>query len=324
MKVLTHGDCDGVCSAAIVKMAYPDAEIHFTNPFRLLKDLKKMEIADRLIICDIALNEGEWLQVFEEVRRLSSSFEAVYIDHHPLPIDFPKKFNLGVQLYHGEEVSASELAYMVFSERLDGSRREWAAILATYGAISDYTDGTPPASEVLDMIDRRVLYLESGLLTEALIFKRDSGFKRAIVEKLAEGAKPSQIPEVPRYAVEALRLEYEVYEYVKQYTRRVGDVAVVIGLPHRGFLGKAAVYSAHISDARVGCAVALKDNRADLSLRTRDPRIDLNKVVRSLARALGGRGGGHTKACGVELPVDRVEDFLHMLNSSLPRASETP
>ncbi|MCD6444114.1 DHH family phosphoesterase [Candidatus Bathyarchaeota archaeon] len=323
MRVLTHGDCDGVCSAAVVKMVYPDAEVYFTNPSRLLRDLKRMETSDGVIVCDIALNEGEWPLVFEEIKRLSSGFEALYLDHHPLPMDFPKKFKLGLRFYHREEVSASEIAYTVFKERLDDSRREWAAIVATYGAVSDYTDDTPPASEVLKMIDRRVLYLESGLLTEALIFKRDSGFRKTVVEKLAGGVKPSQIPELPGYAMEALKLEYEVYEYVRRYTRRVGDIAVVTGLPYKGFLGKAAVYSAHVSDARVGCAVALKDNRADLSLRTRDPRIDLNKVVRSLAKALGGKGGGHTKACGVELPASKVEDFLHMLNSSLPRAPET-
>lgn len=324
MKVLAHGDCDGVCSAAIVKMVYPEAEVRFTNPSRLLKELKRVEEADGLIICDVALNEGEWLQVFEEVRRVSLGFEAAYIDHHPLPMDFPGKFDLGVRFYHSERVSASELTYTVFKERIDDPRREWAAVVATYGAISDYTEDTPPASEVLNAFDRRVLYLESGLLTEALIFKRESDFKKMVVEKLAEGVQPSQIAELPKYAIEALRLEYEVYEYVRRYTRRVGDVAVVTGLPYRGFLGKAAVYSAHISNARVGCAVALKGEKADLSLRTRDPAIDLNRMVRSLARALGGRGGGHTKACGAELPAGVVEDFLHMLNSSLPRGSETP
>lgn len=323
MKILTHGDCDGVCSAAIVKMVHPEAEVYFTNPNRLLSDLKKLE-PDELAVCDIALNEDVWMSVVNEIRRLSSGFKALYIDHHPLPLDFPKRFRLGFGFHHREDMCASEIAYLVFKDTLDDGKRRLAAVIATYGAVADYTDDTPPALEVLEAMDRRVLYLESGLLMEALIAKRDDGFKRTVVESLVKGVKPSQIPGLPSYAVKALKLEYEVYRYVEKYTRLIGEVAVVMNLPHKGFLGKAAIYSAYVAGARVGCAVTFKEGRAELSLRTRDPLLDLNRIVRKLAKALGGRGGGHSKACGVELPVGLVEDFLRMLSSSLPKAPETP
>jgi RecJ-like exonuclease len=321
MIILTHGDCDGVCSAAIVKIVYPRAEVYFTNPSRLLSDLKKFNASDELTVCDIALNEGEWPSVEDELRRISQGFEAVYIDHHPLPVDFPRGLRPGIEIYHREDVCASQIAYIVYSGRMDEHMQKWAAVLATYGAIADYTEDAPPASELINAIDKRVLYLESGILSEALIVKHDEGFKKAVIENLVKGVKPSQIPKLVDYAVEALKLEYEVYSYVEEYTRRVGNVAVVMNLPHKGFLGKAAIYSIYVSGASVGCAVALKDRVAELSLRTRDPMIDLGAIVRRVAKTFGGRGGGHSKACGAELPEDAVEDFISTVNSLVSRGS---
>ncbi|MEM2302864.1 MAG: DHHA1 domain-containing protein [Candidatus Bathyarchaeia archaeon] len=321
MIILTHGDCDGVCSAAIVKMLYPHADVYFTNPSKLLPDLKKFNTPDALVVCDIALNEGEWLSVEGELRRISQGFEAVYIDHHQLPVDFPREAKSGVKIYHREDMCASQIVYAVYSDRMEERTRRWAAVLATYGAISDYTEDTPPASELLNMVDKRVLYLESGVLSEALAVKHDDSFKKAIIEDLTKGIKPSQIPKLVDYAVEALKLEYEVYSYVEGYTRRVGDVAVVMNLPHKGFLGKAAIYSIYVSGASIGCAIALKEKTAELSLRTRDPKINLGSIVRKVAKTLGGRGGGHNQACGAEIPEDAVEDFIRMVNSLVSRGS---
>lgn len=324
MIILTHGDCDGVCSVAIIKILYPHAEVYFTNPSRLLSDLKKFNVPDEFVICDIALNEGEWSSVEDELRRLSQGFKVFYIDHHPLPIDFPRELKLEVKIYHREDMCASQIAYTVYSSRMEEHPRKWAAVLATYGAISDYTEDTPPASELINMIDKRVLYLESGILSEALVVKHDDSFKKAIIEELAKGVKPSQIPKLVDYAVEALKLEYEVYSYVEEYTRRVGNVAVVMNLPHKGFLGKAAIYSINVSGAGVGCAIALKDKTAELSLRTRDPTINLSSIVKKAAKTFGGRGGGHSKACGAELPEDAVEDFIRMVSSMVSRDSGSP
>jgi len=321
--ILTHGDCDGVCSAAIVKMVYPRAEVYFTNPSRLLSDLKKFNVPDEIVVCDIALNEGEWPLVESELRRISQGFEAVYIDHHLLPVDFPREIKSGVKIYHREDMCASQIAYIVYSGKMEGRMRRWAAVLATYGAIADYTEDTPPASELINTIDKRVLYLESGILSEALIVKHDEVFKKAVIEDLVKGFKPSQIPKLVDYAVEALKLEYEVYNYVEEYTRRVGSVAVVMNLPHKGFLGKAAIYSIYASGASVGCAVALKDGVAEVSLRTRDPMINLGAIVRKVAKTFGGKGGGHSKACGAELPEDVVEDFIRTINSLISRGSES-
>lgn len=321
MIILTHGDCDGICSAAIVKLLYPRAEVYFTNPSRLLSDLRKINVLDDLVICDIALNEGEWLSIEGEIRRISQGFEAVYIDHHQLPTDFPREYKAEIKIHHREDMCASQITYTVYSDRMGERMRKWAAVLATYGAISDYTENAPPASELLNLVDRRVLYLESGVLSEALAIKHDDSFKKSIIEELVKGIKPSQIPKLVDYAIEALKLEYEIYSYVEEYTRRVGDVAVVMNLPHKGFLGKAAIYTIYVSGASIGCAVTLKDKTAELSLRTRDPTINLGSIVRRVAKVLGGKGGGHNQASGAEIPEDAVEDFIRMISSLVSKDS---
>ena len=54
--IFTHGDCDGICSGALALAAHKDAEIFFTNPVSLREDIDKAVDADRVIICDIAIN----------------------------------------------------------------------------------------------------------------------------------------------------------------------------------------------------------------------------------------------------------------------------
>ncbi len=48
-----------------------------------------------------------------------------------------------------------------------------------------------------------------------------------------------------------------------------------------------------------------------------DTKIDLNEMVRECVKEVGGNGGGHTKAAGGQIPKDKIEKFVELVNSYL-------
>jgi len=59
VRILCHGDTDGLCSAAIARAVFPVAEVRFTRPVNLLRDLLETEPGSTVIILDIAINETQ-------------------------------------------------------------------------------------------------------------------------------------------------------------------------------------------------------------------------------------------------------------------------
>ena len=142
--ILAHGDCDGVCSAALSLSTNKDAHVIFTNPFDLLSELRSL-VGKNLIITDIAITQAHKDEIVKELTRISARQEVFYFDHHPLPHalsanDLPKNAVVG----EGGRCS-SELVYEHFKERFDPEMSR----VAVYGAIGDYSDDTPGIREIL-------------------------------------------------------------------------------------------------------------------------------------------------------------------------------
>lgn len=64
VRILTHGDTDGICAAAMARARFPDAEIWFSRPVRLLRYLNDIELGTIVMIFDIAINEANKEQIF--------------------------------------------------------------------------------------------------------------------------------------------------------------------------------------------------------------------------------------------------------------------
>lgn len=297
-----------------MKQAFPDCDLRFARPADLCRELKLVPASVDVVVCDVALNEGDVACIQERMGMLISRGTAVlYIDHHPFPVALGTKDLPGVRVVHDPNACSSQLAYTTFRERL----RVDAVFLAVYGAIADYSERTPVISSELERWDRRLLFVEAGLLSEALLERRDDEFRRRLAEELAEGTHPSEIPEVITEAIKGLRHEYEVLDHTAKCVERRGDLAVVTGLPVKGFAGKAATYATAVTGARIGIAVTLGETKAHLSVRTRDDRLDLNQALRKLTALLGGHGGGHPMAAGGEVPLERLQEFLDLLDASV-------
>jgi RecJ-like exonuclease len=107
--IFTHGDCDGICSGALALAACQGAAVYFSNPVSILDDLEKAADAERVIVCDIAINTYSAPAVRKKLALLARKAELIYIDHHPLP----PRFNVS-WLMHDPDACASQLTYARF------------------------------------------------------------------------------------------------------------------------------------------------------------------------------------------------------------------
>ncbi|MEM2339148.1 MAG: DHHA1 domain-containing protein [Nitrososphaerales archaeon] len=308
--IFTHGDTDGICAGAIALAANPNAQIFFTNPYGLIEDLTIANNEDKVIICDIALSENHLKQIIQRFSRIAEKGELIYIDHHPWPEAILKE-DMPSKIIHGS-ASSSELTYSLFKSNIDPKLSR----VAIFGAIGDYLDNTPFIKHLLERWDKRALYFESGLLTQGIEGrKRDYELKRSILFKLANNFLPSSDKRLVELALEQSHLEELAIQKIKDYIHFNGKIAYTLNFPFS--LGKAAIYAKGLTDALIGIAAEERKGMIDMSLRTSNPKIDLNKILRLITPKFGGSGGGHSKAAGARLPKEKFEDFLNELNKSL-------
>lgn len=308
-KILTHGDTDGICSAALALARYPEADVWFTHPAGVLNDLKNVS-EERVIISDVAISERDKEEIFKEFSRIKKSSEIVYIDHHPLPLRTISADLPCTHVVRDTTRSASELTFRYFQNYVKNLNR-----VALYGAISDYCDETDFIRKELYFYDKRTIYLEAGLLSQSLGESRgDYKFKRELVEELAKGAAPSSISKVVRNAVRSAKKEWIVYEYVRENVRTLNDISVVDTVEKGVSAGKAAKFAIGATNKKIGIGIKLRNNFADISVRKRgDFAMDLNYVLRIIAPRFGGSGGGHPSAAGARIPSDKISEFVGML-----------
>ncbi len=313
-KILAHGDTDGICSAALAKARFPEAEVWFTRPIALLRDLNEVELGTAVFILDIAVSETHKEEIFKRMRELAQKDEILYIDHHPLPPDTLKKDIPATQFAHEIGVSASEITFRLFKSDINPDLDR----VALWGAIADYCEETEFVRDGLSKYDRRTIYMEAGLLSQAL---GEAGgnyhYKRDVVLKLAQGNPPTEIQEIVDRALKATKREWEVWRYVKEHVTREGNIAIIYDLPS-GSLGKAALYALGVTGVDVGICTRNDDDEVDVSMRRRaGAKVDLNEMLRHITARLGGSGGGHEGAAGATIPTNLFDTFLETLKKEI-------
>ena len=305
--IITHGDSDGICSGALALAAYKNAKLFFSHPIGLADDLRQVD--GDVIICDIALPAQTLDKVHQELTRIDSSgHKTVYIDHHP----FPPNFDLTTfpwDPHHSVKASAAEQTFSTLQERLT---RDYSRV-AIYGAIGDYLDRTPKIEEWLMQWDKRSLYLESGLLIQAIdSMGRNYELKREVARYLANNNLPSQDEKIVNRAISEAIREEEMRGHIEEVVKVVGKVAYVLDIDWS--LSKSAIYSRAQTGALVGIGAETRDRYIDMSLRTHSDKLDLNGMVIAITKKIGGSGGGHPMAAGAKVPKEKFKIFVEELN----------
>lgn len=312
--IMTHSDSDGICAGAISRSRFRDAEIFFTKPVSFLDDLNSRE-ADRIVISDIAISRKDMTEVIRLLEEKSRNCEILYFDHHPIPEKAKEKLERTLAVYVNGEGSASEAAYRHFQNDI-AKERIWVAI---YGAIGDYEEKTPFVEERLKKWDARALYFEASMIFLGIKDREfdDYDSKRKIVETLASGRNPSDIPGLMEAAKRAVKDEFNLYELVKKNAQKAGDVGFVRDLYSFGFRGPSALFSATVTNSRLGVAAYIRKNKLDITLRSADYSLELSALAENAAEAVGGSGGGHSHAAGARIPLERFDDFITEINRIL-------
>ncbi|MDD1764798.1 MAG: DHHA1 domain-containing protein [Candidatus Methanomethyliaceae archaeon] len=305
--IITHGDSDGICSGALALAAYKNAKLFFSHPIGLADDLRQVD--GDVIICDIALPAQTLDKVHQELTRIDGSgHKTVYIDHHP----FPPNFDLTTfpwDPHHSVKASAAEQTFSTLQERLT---RDYSRV-AIYGAIGDYLDRTPKIEEWLMQWDKRSLYLESGLLIQAIdSMGRNYELKREVARYLANNNLPSQDEKIVNRAISEAIREEEMRGHIEEVVKVVGKVAYVLDIDWS--LSKSAIYSRAQTGALVGIGAETRDKYIDMSLRTHSDKLDLNGMVIAITQKIGGSGGGHPMAAGAKVPKEKFKIFVEELN----------
>lgn len=304
-------DVDGIGAAAIV-VAATGAEVLLSDYTSLMRDLDKVPAeAGRFILCDLGSNDSNLDEFVSKMRRIASHSEVTYIDHHFMSAAIKRMLKTaGVRVIHNERECSSMLAYKTYKEAVPDRAR----MLALMGAVTDYMDGSPIASRMMEQADRQFVLLEATMLAYAVAKEgSEKGFLRMIVHELSRMRYPHEIEGVSDYAVEQLSEVVKLGEEVKSKGRRLGRLAYMMTSQY----STGSVAKLLIAAFKVPVGVAFKEEEKgwyEVSLRcTSECKVHLGKVINRISCRLGGSGGGHRKAAGCRIPTGRTREMLDML-----------
>ncbi len=312
-------DVDGLCSAALV-LAAKGGTFKLTDYDDLLEEMDAVPAsATGLAICDLGTNSSNFPKFVEKLASLAKRMPVTYVDHHYLTEEAKKEIvGTGVELRHDARDCASMLVYLTFKETLS----EGARLLALYGAVTDYMDGSANASQMMETFDRQFVLLESTMLAYALAKNgRDRSYSDMLVEELARMKAPHSIDDVGRAALEQAEVVTRLAEEVRSRGTRLGRLAYM--KTDESATGNVAKLLLGAFGVPVGVAYKEKPGRmAEVSLRgTSEGGIHLGKEIGIIAQRHGGSGGGHEKAAGCSVPASEIQGLLNDLESRLREAS---
>lgn len=310
--VLSHGDLDGITSGAIALLQFPGSAFYFTKPSQVHQDLFRVakDKPDIVHISDIAVNSRKFENIIQALDSFPEATTIYWTDHHPMTSKQKRALSSRVDLFHEVGPCAAELVYRKFESNLP----EHALRLALYGAIGDYCDGTPFTTIHFDDVDKRTLYLEAGILVQALQeidYRRES---KDLVYELTLGVKPSSMNDMVDLALKATRIEHEVFRYIQQNAKHLGSIGYILDMPIHGYRGKSAKFSAYVTNSKIGISARSSEDEVDMSIRRRGSHIDLNKALNTILPEFdNASGGGHPAAAGASLERNDFQKFLRTL-----------
>jgi len=311
--VLSHGDLDGITSGAIALLHYPGSEFYFTKPSQVHQDLFRIAKDKPALvhISDIAINTARFSHLIDALDRFPKTTRIQWTDHHPMMPKQKKTLSSRVDLMHELGPCAAELVYRRFESDLP----EHALRLALYGAIGDYCDDTTFAKSHFDDLDKRTIYLEAGILVQALQeidYRRES---KDLLYQLSLGVKPSSMNDIVDLAIKATRIEHEVFRYVQGNAKKLGSLGYILDMPIHGYRGKSAKFSAYVTNSKIGISARSSADEVDMSLRRRRTELDLNKALNEILPSFeGASGGGHPAAAGANVEINLFREFLQVLS----------
>ncbi len=325
--IISHGDADGICSAAIIKSLYPGARIVFSKPSLLHKAMRtverSMKTIGKLFIVDLAINPQVKDFVLARFQTANEKYPIYYYDNHSLPPDLTIEEVKSVtrEYRHSIECSTSSITF----EALCGSdfdnpiKNRRQMFLAAYGAIADYAKKCELLKLTLDLWDEASIYYQAFLLKQACRIIESDSLKRTIADKLSVGILPSEIFEVVEAAREASREVDVAIDFIAEHAIRYGQVGVIVECPVAS-MGHNAFIAATITNSNVGIAIRRTGGNAIFVLRKKHNfPIHLGRIASTIASSLNCDGGGEESAAGITASEELIPQVLEALNAIIEK-----
>jgi RecJ-like exonuclease len=303
LTIVTHGDTDGVCAAAVVwRKKCGKQRIMFAQPFSLGKQLLAVKNTDLLCILDIGVDDQNFENVARRLKELRhDGVFVIWIDHHEASEKVKLILNACTDIcVINRNKSASQIANDIFGGADD---------LAVVGAASD------------KVIINKEAASTAGTLGAAMAANpRDDKFRRWLTKRIAKGLDAEGLERINGLALEAKnRLEglldkgAVVFNSKNVMVKRYGVEA----------FGSASAISGMLASRYNKVIVIISSVPGSpglLVVSSRQPyyrksQYDLAAIMRE-SRRLGGSGDGHKNAAGARIPEDKFEAFVDHLKFS--------
>jgi single-stranded-DNA-specific exonuclease len=315
-------DVDGICSATLVKSAFDISKVILVDYANLISKLEKVvatpEDIEQLFICDLGLskkNEQRFAQLLNKMA--AAGTEVIYIDHHDISKDTVQVLKkIDVSLIHTIEECTSIQVYTKYKKKLP----EHAAFFAAMGALTDYMENKPLASSIVSRFDRQFLMLESTALSYMVSANQhDDDFLAKTVETLAKMKYPHDIKGGFDIAEKYAKKVANAVESIQKSVVKLDNLAYT---PSTIELSSSMVVNFVLGASGKPAAMVykLKDDIKSYVVSIRGSnscKVHLGKLTNDIASELGGSGGGHARACGAVIPMDKLPEFIKALDSKV-------
>lgn len=310
--IVSHeSDVDGIFSASIVLLRYPQAKIFFTSygkeNFDRISQLVYKEVIEKaspglLVFCDLGLNKDILLlisEVFEFVR--SNNWSLIWIDHHPWSSEALELFgkDSGVDrtliLDTSGNKCASELAYESLLK--NNGRAKNLAMLAHTSDFLKKDQFLPPLPELITYyktlpnfyarLTSLSLKISNGTLWDTEMQEEYRIFSRLRDEAKSEAWKKLQ----------------EV--------KLINDIKMIV-VPTSPYI-QSSLFSEEVFQKTNGDVIFFLTREGKVSIRRNNPKLMCNDIAAELLE-----GGGHQYAAGGKIrsnPLDITQIIIELRNA---------
>jgi len=315
-------DVDGICSATLIKAAFEISRTILVDYANLISKLDKVvamvDKIEHMYVCDLGLskkNEQKFAQLLDKIT--TSGAEVVYIDHHDINKETLQALKKsGVTLIHSVEECTSVQIFAKYKKRLP----EHAAFFAGMGALTDYMENKPLASALVSRFDRQFLMLESTALSYMISANQhDDEFLTKMVETLTKMKYPHDIKGGFDIAEKYAKKIAIAVESIQKSVVKLNNLAYA---PSTIELSSSMVVNFVLGASGKPAAMVykLKDDIKSYVISIRGSancNEHLGRLTNEIASELGGSGGGHAKACGAVIPVDKLNEFIKVIDKKI-------
>ncbi|MHA1596337.1 MAG: hypothetical protein ACTSWV_01705 [Candidatus Asgardarchaeia archaeon] len=286
--IVTHGDLDGICSAAIVMRKVPDAFVTFSGAGRCYEKIKLLNGSGKnLYILDMGLNYSYTHKTYSTLRRLKErGWKIFWIDHHVWDRRWVEKI--------GEVVDR----LVIDRERVTGE-----IVLETFGG-DDFSEELARIARDSDTLNRGNEYVR--MYEYAINYK---GYKAGhyLIKLFKESILVDDT--IKNWAEEGEKIDklsVEVGKRGRIFKTKSGTKYTFLDLRGKKING---IVSAHAASRFLGVdfvVVMYKNDRISF-YRGEGRDVDILRIAKMFG------GGGHPFSCGVKLKLATWDRILSLI-----------